>query len=59
MQKANKLVDYDVDRYNNRIRKFRIVRFDKVHGRRYPVWEQDLSFTPETGFKNLNKVERV
>lgn len=48
-------VDYDYDRYKNRIRKFVVTKMIK-EGRFYkPVWHQVEGFSPERGLNNINR----
>lgn len=41
--------DYELDRYNNRIRKYYVGDFHNNHGKKTPVWFQDLDFEPQRG----------
>lgn len=48
-------VDYDYDKYGNRIRKFVLDHYTRERGKRVPVWKQDENFKAETGFENIKR----
>jgi len=41
-------VDYDLDKYGRKIRKYIVTKMTKVHGKSSPLWEQVVDFVPET-----------
>jgi hypothetical protein len=41
------MIDYDLDRYCRKIRKFVVTGMTKVHGKQFPVWDQVLDFRAE------------
>jgi len=41
-------VDYEIDKYGRKIRKYVVTKMVKIRGHLKPIWEQDVDFKAET-----------
>lgn len=49
------LVDYDYDRYKNKVRKYVVTSYVEVGEKMVPVWHQVSGFCPENDINNFKR----